>query len=132
PAERLISSRTIASAATSAAAYVDEALQWLPDGAPDDVAGFDLPGSAEAEFSEGRGAQQPTARILLADDNADMRLYVARLLRPYWQVDVVSDGMAALNAALATPPDLILADVMMPGLDGFALLRALRADQRTQ
>jgi PAS domain S-box-containing protein len=132
PAERLIASRTIAPAPASTAAYVDEALQWLPDGEPDDVAGFALRGSSVVEFGEGRGAQQPVARILLADDNADMRLYVARLLRPYWQVDVVGDGVAALNAALATPPDLILADVMMPGLDGFALLRALRADQRTQ
>ncbi|HEU4539413.1 MAG TPA: response regulator, partial [Polyangiaceae bacterium] len=70
-------------------------------------------------------------RVLLADDNADMREYVERLLREYWDVEAVADGAAALASALRSPPDLVLSDVMMPGLDGFALLAALRADERT-
>ena len=71
------------------------------------------------------------ARLLVADDNADMRAYLTRLLVPHWQVTAVADGEAALRAAREGKPDLILTDVMMPGLDGFALLRALRADGRT-
>ena len=66
---------------------------------------------------------------MLADDNADMRAYGRRLLvaRGY-AVTAVADGAAALAACRAVPPDLVLSDVMMPGMDGFGLLRALRAE----
>src|SRR4030095_16652276 len=76
-------------------------------------------------------AVPPRARVLLADDNADMRDYVGRLLREHWTVEAVSNGRAALEAARTHPPDLVLADVMMPGLDGFELLRALRGHPAT-
>jgi CheY-like chemotaxis protein len=59
-------------------------------------------------------------RILWVDDNADMRDYVGRLLGTSYDVTTVSDGTTALATALAIPPDLILSDIMMPGLDGFA------------
>jgi CheY-like chemotaxis protein len=71
------------------------------------------------------------ARILVADDNADMRDYLQRLLGQRWRVEAVADGEQALSAARAHPPDLLLSDVMMPGLDGFALLKALREDHAT-
>jgi PAS domain S-box-containing protein len=70
--------------------------------------------------------------VLLADDNADMRDYVGRLLADLYEVEAVPDGESALAAALARPPALVLTDVMMPGLDGFGLLRRLRGDPRTQ
>ena len=73
-----------------------------------------------------------SARILLADDNADMRDYLNRLLSPCYTVETVADGVAALNAVRANPPDLILSDVMMPGMDGFELLRSLRGSPETQ
>src|SRR6185503_11829259 len=62
----------------------------------------------------------------------DMREYVTRLLRARWDVEAVSDGHAALAAVRARPADLVLSDVMMPGLGGFELLRALRADPSTR
>ena len=62
-------------------------------------------------------------RILLADDNADMREYVGRLLEPYYQVELVPDGLVALESALTHPPDLVLSDIMMPRLDGMGLLK---------
>src|SRR4029077_20747622 len=65
-------------------------------------------------------------------DNVDMRRHIARLLRRSYEVLVVPDGEAALETALSTPPDLVLSDVMMPRLDGFGLLKALRADERTR
>ncbi|HVH13250.1 MAG TPA: response regulator, partial [Longimicrobium sp.] len=69
------------------------------------------------------------ARVVLADDNTDMRGYVARLLTQQgYRVEAVSDGMEALAAARREAPDLVLSDVMMPGMDGFELLDALRAD----
>ncbi|KAI8591459.1 hypothetical protein BDZ88DRAFT_410612 [Geranomyces variabilis] len=69
--------------------------------------------------------------ILLADDNADMRDYVSRLLlQSGYKVTVVSDGAEALESALATPPDLILSDITMPNLDGVELLRAVRKSSK--
>jgi signal transduction histidine kinase len=71
-------------------------------------------------------------RVLLADDNPDMREYASRLLRERYQVTAVCNGADALQSALAEPPDLILSDVMMPELDGFGLLRELRAHPQTR
>ena len=67
----------------------------------------------------------------LADDNADMRLYVERLLESDFEVEAVANGEEALQSALARPPDLVLSDIMMPILDGLGLLSALRKDPRT-
>ncbi len=72
------------------------------------------------------------ARVLLVDDNADMREYLTRILSEHVQVEAIADGAAALAAAQERVPDLVLTDVMMPGLDGFELLKALRADSRTR
>jgi signal transduction histidine kinase/DNA-binding response OmpR family regulator len=61
-----------------------------------------------------------------------MRDYVRRLLSAQYEVEAVADGQAALASARARRPDLVLADVMMPKLDGFGLLRELRADPATR
>jgi len=83
---------------------------------------------------EDRSSSEPTAgaRVLLADDNADMREYVRRLLERRYNVEAVADGLAALEAARRHLPDLVLTDVMMPRLDGFGLLRDLRNDPQTR
>ncbi|MFL9879601.1 ATP-binding protein [Herbaspirillum rhizosphaerae] len=72
------------------------------------------------------------ARILVADDNADMRDYLTNLLQPHWEIQTVANGLDALEAARSYPHDLILSDVMMPQLDGFGLLERLRADDATR
>jgi len=72
------------------------------------------------------------ARVLLVDDDPRAREYLRTLLSSRWNVEDVGDGSTALERALLSPPDLVVADVMMPGLDGLALLRRLRADPRTQ
>ena len=66
--------------------------------------------------------------IVLADDNADMREYLTRLLGDRYEVRAVADGHQALDVARQLRPALVLADVMMPQLDGFGLLRAIRDD----
>ncbi|QEH38459.1 Sensor histidine kinase TmoS [Aquisphaera giovannonii] len=120
-----------AAPATGADAFVEEALRWLPDAAAPDDLGPDLPGRPDdLPVSPPRpDAERP--RVLVADDNADMRRYVLRLLSGAYAVEAVADGAAALDAARRRPPDLILSDVMMPRLDGFGLLKALRADPAT-
>ncbi|ROO58783.1 signal transduction histidine kinase [Micromonospora sp. Llam0] len=84
------------------------------------------------EVTEQPRVDQPVGRVLVADDNADLRDHVTRLLAPYWQVVAAADGAAALALATRTPFDVILTDVMMPELDGFGLVTALRADRRTR
>ncbi len=87
-----------------------------------------FPGFGPASLAEGIRAE----RILLADDNADMREYVTRLLSERYRVVAVANGEEALEAALSDPPDLILSDVMMPRLDGFGLLEKLRGEEATR
>jgi PAS domain S-box-containing protein len=80
------------------------------------------------------GAAPPAAngtsrrRILLADDNGDLREYVARLLASRYDVVTVRNGAEALVALREGPCDLIVSDAMMPEMDGFALLAAVRRD----
>jgi len=106
-----------------AAAYLQEAAQWLP---------ADIAASHCLSETNTPPAPGTRARILWADDNPDMRDYVARLLGQNYEVVAVADGAEALQQALTALPDLVLSDVMMPKLDGFSLVRALRADQRTR
>jgi two-component system response regulator MprA len=73
------------------------------------------------------------ARILVAEDDALVAASVRRALEyEGFTVTVVGDGPAALGAAVAEPPDLVVLDVMLPGLDGFGVCRALRATGREQ
>ena len=134
PPDRLGAERMLASTATRAAAYVEEALRWLPNAPAPSAA---LPPSVEADhwatYPKTTAAPGgPQSRILWADDNADLRAYVTGLLAPYYLVEAVADGEMALEAAHERNPDLILSDVMMPRLDGFGLLRALRTHARTR
>lgn len=122
PARIAAPSEGARAASARGVAYVEEALRWLPD--------------AEEQSPAG-GAAHPLAlsldaRVLVADDNADMRGYVARLLGEHWKVDTVTDGEAALASIRASAPDLLVTDVMMPRLDGFQLLAALRAAPETR
>ena len=74
-----------------------------------------------------------TARILVVDDiPANVRLLEAKLKAEYFEVLTASDGPAALEATQAQAPDLILLDVMMPGMDGFEVARRLKADPKTR
>jgi hypothetical protein len=93
----------------------EEVSSWLP-GADQDLARDELePVPVDDPLPSAVQASRRRARILLADDNADMREYVRRLLSSRYDVEAVADGAAALECALARPPDLVLADVMMPG-----------------
>jgi signal transduction histidine kinase len=129
PAGRVGAPRADGTLVQHAKAYVSEALRWLPGSKAEEVA---PPSSASLRESlEPLPVPVADARIIVADDNADMREYLQRLLGRHWTVNVVADGAEALSLARKSVPDLILSDVMMPNLDGFGLIRALRADPRT-
>ena len=104
-------------------AFVEEAMRWLPSDEP-----APLPSAPGEVSAVAIPTELADAHIVIADDNADMRDYLRRLLGGRWRVTVVADGERALDAARRTRPDLILTDVMMPNLDGFGLLRELRGD----
>ncbi|MGH3634558.1 MAG: ATP-binding protein, partial [Mycobacterium sp.] len=91
--------------------YVAEASQWLaarPTGAVPDDDGREL--------------------VLIADDNADMRAHLKQVLSPHWRTVLVADGEAALQTTRELRPDAVVSDVMMPLLDGFDFVAAIRAD----
>jgi PAS domain S-box-containing protein len=130
PESRIGAARSLESTALRGEAYVQEALRWLP---ADETVSDEVPATAQLSSAESRPHSKArtgsAARILLADDNADLREYVQKLLLDEFEVVAVSDGEAALRSARERRPDLILSDIMMPQLDGFGLLAAVRADE---
>jgi PAS domain S-box-containing protein len=120
PADKI---RAASSGRAAKTTYVQESLNW--DGDPD------APLAAAPEtIADRRFASTFGARVLLADDNPDMRAYVVGLLAPNYQVEAVGDGRAALEAVRRERPEIIVCDVMMPRLDGFGVIQALRQDEK--
>ncbi len=115
----------------SAMEFVQEALGWLPGSSLHGAEGYK---DSTIDEDNGELASQAEAKptILLADDNADMRGYVQRLLRERFRVVSAENGKAAFEKALLRRPDLVLTDVMMPEMDGFQLLAALRSHPSTK
>jgi PAS domain S-box-containing protein len=120
PPERIVAKRSTGWTAKGAMPFVEEALRWSGGSKRDAVepsAATPTPSAARADV-----------RILVVDDNADLRDYIVNLLGEQYEVETADDGLAALEAARLHKPALVLSDVMMPRLDGFGLLRRLRAD----
>jgi len=113
PQESLVSEEIVFES-NYAQAFLEEANSW---------------GSAKsADLEVVASSEQLNQHILIVDDNADMRAYLLRLLSPLWSAEAAPNGKAALSAAERRLPDLIVADIMMPDMDGFELLRQIRAD----
>ena len=111
----------VASSGKLAEELAKDATRWLR--------GASVPPGDVQEDLVGVPVRAPAAacgRIIVVDDNADLRAYLERLLRPRWEVELTPDGESALNAATRRRPDLFLADVMMPGLDGFQFIERVR------
>ena len=129
PADRINATRDLASTSLNAEPFLEEAFHWLPDPRGDSPASAIQSTSGKTSAADVDGdSGKKRERILLADDNADMREYVERLLGKEYEVFSVGDGEAAWESARTQKPDLILSDVMMPRLDGFGLLQRLRTD----
>jgi signal transduction histidine kinase len=124
PPERVRENRSQAHAGLATGGYAEEAQRWLLGiESVDTSSPFETPAPSSA-------GDRPV--ILVADDNADMRDYLQSLLSDRYTVETVPDGEQALAAIERRKPALVLADVMMPRLDGFGLLRRLRADPETR
>ncbi len=123
PKEHIQSNTSIHSTAIDTMAYVEEAEQWLEMKETDFLTGDNKAGTEDSSSTR--------PRIVLADDNADMRDYIRRLLSGRFHVIPTSNGRQALDEIHRELPDLILTDVMMPEMDGLALLESLKADPKT-
>ena len=118
PPSHLVKDAGTRDAGSTAKPFILEALRWVPASPTEPL----------------KPAEGTTSRshVLIADDNADMREYLARLLGQHWSIEAVADGEQALAAMGRRRPDLLITDLMMPKLDGVGLLRALRADDTTK
>ena len=111
------------------AAFIEEALQWLPD------QGEVFASAKRPMDSEGENVPKSIGKsdtVLVVDDNTDMREYLGRLLSEKFHVIAAANGEEALKATRTERVDLVLSDIMMPGLDGYGLIRSLRSDPNTQ
>ncbi|MFB9335598.1 ATP-binding response regulator, partial [Actinoplanes octamycinicus] len=121
-------------AALQPAEAVDAAPAGVVDGdaAPDRLDAARAAADEAVAWSGGDSNEQTGHRVLVADDNSDMRSYLSRLLAAEgWRVETAADGEAALQSIRRSRPALLITDVMMPRMDGFALVRALRGDEAT-
>jgi len=105
--------------------YLEEALGWLVEDSPE-AAAVDRLIDGPADLQDPR-----RERILVVDDNADMRRFLLRLLEGRWHVETAADGIMALEQIRRYPPDLVIADIMMPRMDGLELLQTLRNEGPT-
>jgi signal transduction histidine kinase/DNA-binding NarL/FixJ family response regulator len=114
PAARIRATTHATASSPHKEAFVQEALHWLPD--PHE----------EAHVASMVAERDNRPRVLLVDDNADMRDYMRRLVSEMYLVDTASDGESALQSIERNVPDLVLSDVMIPKIDGIQLVKRLR------
>jgi twitching motility two-component system response regulator PilH len=120
-------------------AAADAAMPRAPDAEAAEDAPIDAPlpaptyaGGIERRANE-RPATRPGLRMLLIDDSSTILALLGRMLRQNgFEIADAEDAEAGLTLAFATPPDLIFLDIVLPGMNGFAALRALRRDERTR
>jgi signal transduction histidine kinase len=111
--------RSPVSSSARVAAFVEDASTWVPE--PE----------TPAQQQHGNGVTS-LGRIVVADDNPDMRRYIAEILSDRWTILSAADGQAALRMIQNERPELVLLDVMMPMMNGFEVLAAVRSDARTR
>ncbi len=131
PAEHLGRTRKSVSTATRTEMFVNESLRWVPE----DEASFAINDSSLGSDKALTSQAPPSLkgpRILIVDDNADMREYLARLLSHAFVIQAAADGVEALGAIRRQRPDLVISDVMMPQMSGLELLKAVRRDPSLQ
>ena len=131
PAEQVSENKREADTSSTTRAFIKEAYDLLLQ--DDEQESPDSTGSkTEGNISNNYDLSDDKAtHILITDDNHDMRNYLKRLLDPYFSIDTAVDGQDALNRIALHQPDLVLSDIMMPVMDGKAMLQQLRANEKT-
>lgn len=76
-------------------------------------------------------AKSQAAQVLVVEDHADLRNFISSQLSDQYNVLQAENGLKAYELALDTVPDIIISDLMMPGMDGGSLCQKLKADERT-
>jgi PAS domain S-box-containing protein len=135
PPDRITGMRTEGQSVRGTAAFVEEALRWLPDGSQDSLSDRTReiePNATPIAAADAVPRSNGRPFVLVVDDNADMRQYLVQILVRRYEVRSAPDGEAALAAIRKHAPDIVVTDVMMPRLDGFGLIRELRADPSTR
>ena len=130
PADRIGTPSTLASTALGANPFIEEALRWFPDTIDGNALPITESPTAALAPSRPIADRGPAAKVVLADDNADMREYVKRLLSADYDVISVGDGVEALEAITRHRPDLVITDVMMPRLDGYQTCALIKKNSR--
>ncbi|HEV2271364.1 MAG TPA: ATP-binding protein [Steroidobacteraceae bacterium] len=124
PQERVGSEHTLPPLHPGAQPFLHEALGWLEN--------EEITGASDTAYRETDvDASRVRERILVVEDNAQMRHYLSWLLRRRWQIETAPDGATAIDHIRLHAPDVVLADVMMPRMNGIELVQALRADAAT-
>ncbi len=124
PQEHVLNMARETDSAALKGAFIQEAFSLLQDGAKiqhGDNAKVTGDITAHQDFSITK-----ETRILIVDDNADMRAYLSRLLEPYFSITTAVNGADALQKIYDEHPDLVLSDIMMPVMDGKAMLENIR------
>jgi PAS domain S-box-containing protein len=123
PQERIESAPVQRASTVRVEAFTGEALSWV-------TRAESGTGASVAAAGVQPGNARP--RVLLVDDNADMREHVSRILGQEYDLVTAADGQHAWELIRQDPPDVLLTDVMMPGIDGLELLRVIRSTPGTQ
>lgn len=143
---RIILPRLLSRADTEPEAVAKEADAMPVDvSAEVDAPAFGLRADLERYIEDGReavesaspasGATQRAStgyRVLVVDDNADVRIFVRELLQSKYIIQEASDGEQGIQRAIANSPDLIISDVMMPRRSGFELVYELKSNPATR
>ncbi|HET7025337.1 MAG TPA: ATP-binding protein [Gemmatimonadales bacterium] len=119
--------------ATAPSASVAETERWAAAGRPDADRGarnVERHGRGRRSSPPGPPFTPQRSHALVVDDNPDLRRYITELLDSTYRVTTAGDGVEALEQMRVERPDIVLSDVMMPRLDGFGLLRAIRGDPK--
>lgn len=138
PSDR-IGARKTDSNGCGALPYLEEATRWAARVDDSHTSSSELPAISDTSWLSERSQQfvvEPELRaemprVMVAEDNDDMRSYLERLLSRFWKVEAFSDSEAAFARAKEYPPDLVISDVMLPEDGAFDLLRELRAHALT-
>lgn len=93
-----------------------------------DVSGAQLKEGATIDSEIQTNLPSDTPRILVVDDNPDLRTFIAHNLASLYRVEMAEDGLDGLEKARRRPPDLIVSDIMMPRMNGYELCKQIRQD----